>query len=268
MNRYLHVLCVLGLSGLVFAQTSGAAAGSQDQANPGQPVVEQSSQPPAAPVTPAGPGGLVNNQGYVTTITTSNDPMLVTPVVMLVTPSPTAGISSAGRAGISNQPGAAQFSAPTSDLEGVRIDQTGVGYSFPANPSGIGESQFVDSGAHGQFIVGTATSGPATGASLAEMAAQVKTNKSQNGAGVRLFTNEHIDRMNAGMQTGSFEAPTGAEGSTNIPGSTATPPGGMQHDSSGSTVNSDQDQATGERRGAAKDRKTDRKRSPFDRPKP
>lgn len=226
-----------GLSG---QQAQAPGMNGPSQTDVGAPTVPETVGGPAgnSGTTQANPGNPnnftgLNGGGYVTGGTTAGGVLLSTPSATFASPQPTAGISNAGRAGISN-------STPINPELQTTLNSSTVVYSnFPGmNEGGISPAMAAVNGGNneaGSNEIGPANdlglsyyndsiSAPALNSrSLAEIAAIYK---SQTNAQHRTYTNSDVPRENAGLLRNSLLAAntppplpqsSAAQGSTGAP---------------------------------------------------
>ncbi|HZD93404.1 MAG TPA: hypothetical protein VE133_04065 [Candidatus Sulfotelmatobacter sp.] len=231
MSRVALFAAILTISTGLFAQRTGApSSGSSSPTAPGAPTTQgavgglsgqaaagQTSTPsantqgsptvPGAMAGPAGtsgttqgnPGNVISNPGTFTGSTTGifvTAPLLATPTASFDAPQPTAGVSNAGRAGISNN--VPINSAVTSTLGPSTMVYTTVPpvNVVVANPAaGVAAA----SAGGGRLINDMGPSyyadalPSASNVSLGEVSAQVKAAKGTTNA--RMLTNEEVQKM-------------------------------------------------------------------------
>lgn len=214
IRRFLLVAVLCGSVSL-FAQKSGGSAGggvgsagstggtSGGTATNGPAGTPGTTAPGGIPTTagtmggPAGTTGtnqgdinslnpnpnFVNNGGFITNGPATGGVLLSTPVVSFPSPVPTAGISDAGRAGISSN----------TSLGGAQgIGETVLPNGMIVNPAALnGSGRLITDVGPSEFI-GAVNQG-ASAPSLAEVAAQFRAQKGSQNA--RTLTNDDVQKM-------------------------------------------------------------------------
>jgi hypothetical protein len=192
MSRKLLLVFLLSASLTAFAQTG--AAPDQNNANQNQ----QPNGPPQA-VVPAATGGTA-----WTGIGPTGGVLLSTPLATFSSPQPTAGISVAGRAGISDSTPVntgLESTLTPSTLVYVYSSGTNAGVTAPAaeNPA----TEAVSSARMMDFVPSSSVSSVSAPAgntpSLAEVAAMYKSR--QGTQTLRTYTNADVPRQNTGLLT-------------------------------------------------------------------
>ena len=193
MSRKLLLVLVLSASLAAFGQT-----GAQENTNPNQ-------SSPAQVVVPPGTGGTA-----WTGIGTTGGVLLNTPSLTFDSPQPTAGISLAGRAGISNNaPVNAGLESTLAPSSMVYVYTPGVSapVNTPATESPALEAvpperapDLVPPAATGSFGAPAVTNN----LSLAEVAAMYKARQATQM--LRTYTNADVPRENAGLLTNTILA--------------------------------------------------------------
>jgi len=189
--------------------TQGTVGGLSGQAAAG-PITTPSANTAGTPTLPgamAGPAGTTGttqanpdnlnngttvNNGFVGTGVVGSG-VLSTPGGTFASPAPTAGISDAGRAGISTN-------APLSTGVQSSLENSTVVYTngAPVNPSGVNISSAANTPGRaindmGPSFYSDTIAGNANRASLAEIAAQLKAAKA--GVNARTLTNDDVQKM-------------------------------------------------------------------------
>ena len=181
-------------AGTVGGLSGQAASGpiSSPSGNTGIPTVQQTMGGPAG-TTGTNQGDLnnlntnpafVNNGGFVSTGTGQGGVLLSTPTLSFPSPVPTAGISDAGRAGISSN----------TSLGGATqgIGETVLPNGMIVNPAALnGSGRLITDVGPSEFIGAVNQGAPAP--SLAEVAAQFKTHQTSQNA--RTITNADVQRL-------------------------------------------------------------------------
>ena len=199
MSRKLLLVSVLSASLAAFGQTGA----SPDQGNTN---ANQSS--PAQVVVPPATGGTV-----WTGIGPTGGVLLSTPLATFDSPQPTAGISVAGRAGISNNtPVNAGLESTLAPSTMVYVSSPAATFPAPANENPATEA--VSSERMNDFvpsapITSVGASSVTNNLSLAEVAAMYKAR--QGTQTLRTYTNADVPRENAGLLTNTIMA------SNNVP---------------------------------------------------
>src|SRR5579864_589071 len=227
------------------------AAFSQVSAPPSQ---DNTTVPVSAPL-PGGYGGTVwTGPGQVSGV------LLTTPSATFAPTPTTAGISDAGRAGISD-------STPVNT--GIQVGPPAAAYVYMPYPSPeVVENSALANGAGGQpsgpskndllpsYFVNNVGTPVATGPSLAEIAARYGRHEAPSGQGqqnVKTYTNSDIPRENAGLLTKIWVAegklPSAAQASPTLMASASSEPPlpAAQAQSSASTGTSQGEQAQPEK---------------------
>lgn len=226
MSRKLPLVAIISFSLLAFGQrqiTSGSSAqpstrarGTAMQATQNSGFAAQQAQTtgmnnPSQTDTgvPASPG-VFNNGGWISTYAgpgATSGVLLATPTAGFASPQPTAGISNGGQAGISNNTAAATGVEETANAPAlVYGNMPGYGPESPAlaavstpNPE-LGPAN--DLGA--SFYSENLGALPASGPSLAEVAARYKAQQAQQN--IRTYTNADVPHENAGRLGNTFLA--------------------------------------------------------------
>jgi len=217
MFRRILFISTLSASIAVFGQGTPNQTGSPSGPEPG--TVE--GNPGTMVVNPGMVNGVINTGGYVTTGPGLNS--ISTPITTFPTPQPTAGISMAGRAGISLDSAQSPSASPN-----VVYTNTETGYATaPGNANAVPAGRAINDLGPSYFVENSSGSGTATtAASLGEVASQFKAHRpTQN---VRTYTNSDVDRMNGNMNLRGTNinanvAPSSAQG-VNAPESAAAAP--------------------------------------------
>ena len=216
MSRKLLLVSVLLVSLTAFGQTG--ASPDQDNAN-----ANQQPNQPAQGTVPPGTGGTA-----WTGIGPTGGVLLSTPSATFSSPQPAAGISLAGRAGISNStPANTGLESTTTASTLVYVYNSGTNAVAPASESPATEAV---SSARALDLVpsSSATSFGATptgtNLSLAEIAAMYKGR--QGTQPLRTYTNADVPRQNAGLLTNvtmaSNQPPTPPQSTATQPSAPAT----------------------------------------------
>ena len=180
-------------AGTVGGLSGQAASGpiNSPSGNTGIPTVQQTMGGPAGS-TGTNQGDLNNlnpttsptvNGGFVTNGPASGGVLLSTPMISFPSPVPTAGISDAGRAGISSN----------TSLSGTQgIGETVLPNGMIVNPAALnGSGRLITDVGPSEFIGAVNQGAPAP--SLAEVAAQFRAQKGSQNA--RTLTNDDVQRM-------------------------------------------------------------------------
>lgn len=188
MFRRILFFSTLSVSIAVFGQGTTNQTGVPTVPEPG--AVE--GNPGTVAVNPGMVNGVINTGGYVTAGPGLNS--ISTPVTTFSTPQPTAGISMAGRAGISLD--STQSSPGASNLVYTNMEPAYSAAPVNANPVPAGRA--INDLGPSYFVGDSSSSGASTAAaSLGEVASQFKARRpTQN---VRTYTNSDVDRMNGSM---------------------------------------------------------------------
>jgi hypothetical protein len=193
MSRKAFLVAVLALSTGVFGQQSGGAGGGGTQPGTTEPAgTNENTQQVPANMT----NGLVINGGYVTN-GPYGTPIVSTPGATFASPAPTAGITNAGRAGISaNTPvntGVSTLGSSTmvyTNVPPVVVENSVNGPATNAAAVNAGGGRLINDMGPSYYADALPA---ASNVSLGEVAAQLKASKGAVNA--RMLTNDDVDKM-------------------------------------------------------------------------